>query len=100
MKVAMTHPVTTFHVDHVVGFGVFVVSQVSSLGQYVVDLLLVTFWRYEGRLFLMCFFLYNVLGAVYFCNISKCFIQSPLLLPSLSVSANTYAFGSVTPVLH
>ena len=31
VKVAMTHVVTS-HVDHVLGFGVLVVSQVSSLG--------------------------------------------------------------------
>ena len=33
----------TAHVDHVVGFGIFVVFQVSSL-DYVVDLLLNSFW--------------------------------------------------------
>ena len=47
--------VITSNVDHVVGFGVFVVSQVSSLGWYVVDLFLITFRRYDGRLFLRCF---------------------------------------------
>ena len=30
--------VDTSHVDHVVGLGIFSVSQVSSLGQYVVNL--------------------------------------------------------------
>ena len=52
--------VVTSNVDHVVGFGVLVVPQVSSLGQYVVDLFLVTFWRYECRLFLRCLSVHRV----------------------------------------
>ena len=42
----------TSHVDHVVGLGVFNVSQISSLGQNVVNLFFFPFWRDEGRLFL------------------------------------------------
>ena len=38
--------VVTPHVDHV--------SQLSSLGQNVVNLLFFSFWRYERRLFLTC----------------------------------------------
>ena len=41
----------TAHVDHVVGFGIFVVFQVSSPGKMPVSLLLVSFWRSVGRLF-------------------------------------------------
>ena len=38
-----------------------------------------------------------MLSAVYPCNISQCFIQSPLLFSLVEcVSANTYAFGSVS----
>ena len=44
--------VVTSNVDHVVDFGVFVVSQVSSLGQNVVDLVLVTFF---GDMKVVCF---------------------------------------------
>ena len=43
------------HVDHVVSLSVFHNPQVSSLGQDVVNLLLFSFWRDEGRLFLWCF---------------------------------------------
>ena len=46
--------VVTSHVDHVIGLGVFIVSQEFSLGQYVVNLFFVSFWRNEGRLFLRC----------------------------------------------
>ena len=46
--------VVTSHVDHVVGLGVFIVSQVSSLGQYVINLFFFSFRRSEGRLFLKC----------------------------------------------
>ena len=52
--------VVTSHVDHVVGFGVFMVFQVSSLGQYVVNLFFVSFWRNESHLFLMCFPVHRV----------------------------------------
>ena len=52
--------VVTSHVDHVVGLGVFTVSQVPSLGQYVVNLIFVSFWRNEGRLFLRCFPVHRV----------------------------------------
>ena len=44
--------VVASHVDHVVGLGVFYVSQISSLGQKVVNLFFFSFWRNEGRLFL------------------------------------------------
>ena len=46
--------VVASHVDHVVGLGIFDVSQASSLGQYVVNLFFIAFWRNEGRLFLRC----------------------------------------------
>ena len=52
--------VVTFQVGHVVGFGVFIVSQVSSLGYCVVMLFFVSFWRYEGRLFLRCLSVHRV----------------------------------------
>ena len=88
--------VVTSHVDHVVGFGVFVVSQVSSLGFYVVDVFLITFWRNESRLFLWCFSVHRV----------ECCVSlkhQPMFHPITSfvslvecVSANTYAFGTVT----
>ena len=54
--------VVTVHVDHVVGFSIFIVFQGVSLAQDVVSLLLVTFWRS-----VVCFagvFLYIVLSAV------------------------------------
>ena len=44
--------VVTSHVDHVVGLGIYGVSQISSLGQNVVNLFFSSFWRNEGRLFL------------------------------------------------
>ena len=47
--------VVTSHVDYVGGLDIFSVSQVSSLGQYVINLFFFTFWRNEGRLFLKCF---------------------------------------------
>ena len=53
-------PVVTSHVDHVVGLGIFGVSQVSSLGQYVVNLFFFSVWRNEGRLFLRCFSVHRV----------------------------------------
>ena len=40
--------------DHVVTFGIFDVSQVSSFCEFSVDLFFDAFWRYEGRLFLRC----------------------------------------------
>ena len=43
--------VVTAHVDHVIGFGIFVVFQVSSLYQDAVDLLLSCFRRSESCLF-------------------------------------------------
>ena len=46
--------VVTSHVDHVDGLGIFSVSQISSLGQNVVNLFFLSFWRNEGRLFLRC----------------------------------------------
>ena len=45
--------VVTSHVDHVVALVVFSVSQISSLGQSVVNFSFL--WRNEGRLCLMCF---------------------------------------------
>ena len=56
--------VVTSHVDHVVGLGVFIVSQVSSLGQYVVNLFFFSYWRSEGRLFLKCLSVHRVEGGV------------------------------------
>ena len=50
----------TSHVDHVVGLGIFIVSRVSSLGQYVVKLFFFSFCRNEGRLFLRCFPVHRV----------------------------------------
>ena len=43
--------VVTAHVDHVVGFGILVVFQVSSLDNDVVDLFLISFRRSVSRLF-------------------------------------------------
>ena len=43
--------VVAAHVDHIVGFGVFVVFQVSSLDYDVVDLLLISNKRFVSRLF-------------------------------------------------
>ena len=54
--------VATSHVDHVVGLGIFSVSQVPSIGQYVVNL----FFLF-GEMKVVCFggvFLYIVLSAV------------------------------------
>ena len=45
MNVAMTHLWSLLHVDHVVGFGVFVVFQVSSLDYDLVDLLRARLFR-------------------------------------------------------
>ena len=47
--------VVASHVDHVVGLSVRSVSQVSSLGQNVVNLFFFPFWRNEGRLFFVAF---------------------------------------------
>ena len=47
--------VVASHVDHVVGLSVLNGSQVSSLGQNVVNLFFFPFWRDEGRLFLRSF---------------------------------------------
>ena len=54
-KVAIIHLMVASHVDHVVRFSVFHVSQVSSLGQDVVNLFFLPFRRDEGRLFLWRF---------------------------------------------
>ena len=43
--------VVAANVDHVVGFGIFVVFQMSSLGYDVVDLHLISFWKSVSRLF-------------------------------------------------
>ena len=43
--------VVTSHVDHVVGLGIFSVSRVSSLGQYVVNLFFFPF----GETKVVCF---------------------------------------------
>ena len=55
--------VVASHVDHVVGLSVLHVSQVSSLGQYVVDLFF-CIWRHEGRLFLRSLPEHRVEGGV------------------------------------
>ena len=52
--------VVTSHVDHVVGLGIFSVSQISSFGQKLVNLLFFSFWRNEGRLFLRSFPVHRV----------------------------------------
>ena len=52
--------VVASHVDHVVGLGIFSVSQIPSLGQNVVNLFCFSFWRNEGRLFLRCFPVHRV----------------------------------------
>ena len=52
--------VVTAHVDHVVGFSILVVFQVSSLGQDVVNLLLVTIRGSVGRLFHKCLSVHRV----------------------------------------
>ena len=51
-KVSHDTSVVASHVDHVVGLSVLNVSQVSSLGQNVVNLFFFPLWRDEGRLFL------------------------------------------------
>ena len=53
-------PVVAYHVNHVVGFGVLVVSQALSLGQNVDNMFFFSFWRNEGRLFLRCFPVHRV----------------------------------------
>ena len=52
--------VVTAHVDHVVGFGIFVVFMVSSLDYDVVDLFLISFWGSVGRLFPKIFSVHRV----------------------------------------
>ena len=47
--------VATSHWDHVFGLGILSMSQISSLGQNVVNLFFFSFWRNEGRLFLRGF---------------------------------------------
>ena len=52
--------VVTSHVYHVVGFAVFVVSQVPSLDYNVVDLLLISYRRSVSRLFSNCLLVHRV----------------------------------------
>ena len=56
--------VVASHVDHVVGLSVLNVSQVSSLGQNVVNLFFFPFWRDEGGLFLRCLPEHRIEGRV------------------------------------
>ena len=60
MKIAMTTSVVASHVDHVVGFDIFCVSQIPSLDQNVVNLFFFSFRRNEGRLFLRDFPVHRV----------------------------------------
>ena len=46
--------VVNSQVDHVVGLGIFSVSQISSLGQNVVNVFFFSFWGNESRPFMRC----------------------------------------------
>ena len=74
--------VVAAHVDHVVGFSIFVVFQVSSLDQNVVDLLLGSFRRSVSRLFsktsfcISCWVLWNfVTSASASASLLFCFLH-------------------------
>ena len=88
--------VVTAHVDHVVGFGIFVVFQVSSLGYDVVDLLLISFRISAGRLFPMILSVHRV-------ECCEALQHQPMIHPITSfvssvecVFANTCTFCSLS----
>ena len=74
------------HVDHVVGLGIFVVFQTSSLGYDVVNLLLGSLTRSVGRLLSRHFSVHR-----------HCFNQSPLLFPPLRVCGPTLVRSTPYP---
>ena len=84
----------TSHVDHVVGLSVLHIPHISFLGQDVINLLVFSFWRDEGRLFLQRFPEHRVeRGVVVF--------HQPAFQPVTSlvafvkgVLANTFTFRS------
>ena len=86
----------TSHVDHVIGFGVLDVFQLSPSSQFVVGLFLIAIWKSEGRLFLRCLSEHRVEGGVIL-------YHQPAFQPVTSfvslvenVSANTCTFRSIT----
>ena len=84
----------TSHVDHVVGLSVLHISQVSSLGQNVVNLLLFSFWRDEGRLFLWRFFEHRVERRVIIQHQPAFQPVTSLVAFVEGVLANTFTFRS------
>ena len=88
--------VVSAHADQVVGFSIFVVFQVSSLGCDVVDLLLISFWRSAGRLLPRILSIHRV-------ECCEALQHQPMFHPVTSfvssvecVFANTCTFRSVT----
>ena len=71
-------------------------SQVSSLGLYVVDLFLVTFGRYESRLFLKCLSVHHVECCVILKHQAMFRPITSFVSLVESVPANTCAFCSLT----
>ena len=88
--------VVTAHVDHAVGFGIFVVFQVSSLGYDVINLFLGPLRRSVGRLF-------HKILSVHRVECCKILQHQPMFQPITSfvstvecVFANTNTFCSAT----
>ena len=86
----------TTHVDHVVGLSVLHISQVSSLGQNVVNFVFLFLWRNEGRLFMRRLPEHRVERGVVVSHQPAFQPVTSLVTFVESVPANTFTFRSFT----